>query len=126
MSEERAPYSNGNATPQTVEAFKGRPCTLNWSDPNYTPPTSAEVAALQRILGLKAKQVGALVGATYTRKGCNSVRRWKLPEEHHDKRYLSYARWRVMLFAAGIVTKKQLLDELNNLPMEAIYRGDGS
>ena len=104
MSSNKPIYSAGDTTPVTIEAFKNSPCSLHWTDDNYRPPSADEIKSLQKLAGWSSRDMGFLTGNTFTEKGCNAARRWKLPEGHADHKNVSWAMWRLLLQAAGVVT----------------------
>jgi hypothetical protein len=104
MSEERAIYRVGNVKPQTLDAFKNRPCALPFDHPDYRPPEPYEVAALTELVGWSQVRVANLVGVkSDPKKGSTTVRKWKT-ERGDERRQIPYAAWRLMLLYAGIVT----------------------
>lgn len=122
MTEKRASYSSSNAPIQTIEALKNRPCSLHWTDPNYVPPTPEDITALQNIMGWKAREMGAITGSTFTEKGCNTVRRWKLPEGHRDHQKIHWSSWRMLLMVAGVVSVDDERELIQNHDLKVAYQ----
>jgi hypothetical protein len=108
MSERKVRYIS--AIPVTVEAFRNRPCSLPITNPNYVPPTPEEVRALRAILGFSQSRVGALIGRTYNKKGCASVRHWEANIESKDYQPMSYSAWKLMLLAAEVIFLDEIIE----------------
>ncbi|MUJ27947.1 hypothetical protein GNP73_08155 [Aliivibrio fischeri] len=108
MSEITARYMS--ALPVTVEAFRNRPCSLPITDPNYVPPTPEEVRALRQLLGFTQSRVGALVGRSYNKKGCKSVRRWENNIESKEYQPINYSAWQLMLLAAEVIFIDEIVE----------------
>lgn len=96
----------------TVSDFDGLPCTFNWTHSDFEPPTPIEIDAVQKLLNYNTRQVGKLTGVTYGPKGCEALRTWKLSATDAQQKNILYSNWRLMLIAAGIVTRKDLLKEV--------------
>ena len=101
MSTQIPTYSNNNAIPQTLEAFKNRSCSLPFNQ-GYTPATPDEICSLIEIMGWSQNQVAMLTGVNFNpSKGSPTVRRWKTKAGEH--RQIPYSAWRLMLITAGVV-----------------------
>ncbi len=108
MSENRPIYSSSPGVPRTLEAFRNHPSAKPFAE-GYEPPDGGTVAALIDVMGWSQNQVAMLVGANYNpKKGSPTVRRWKTDSDEH--RQISYAAWRLLLVAAGVVDIRQDLD----------------
>lgn len=104
MSEERAIYNVGMVKPTSLDAFKGRACTLPFSHPDYRPPEPYEVAALTELLGWSQVRTANLVGVKGDpKKGSTTIRKWKT-ESGDERRRIPYSAWRLMLLYAGVVS----------------------
>ncbi len=114
MQDEYINYASNDVLPQTLEAFRNRPCALPFSNRNYKPPSAAEVSQLIKLAGWSQRVCAELVGVTSNEKGSSTVRRWKTssPKDHRD---IKYSAWRLLLLSANIVTVDDALKELNIL-----------
>jgi DNA-binding transcriptional regulator YiaG len=82
--------------------------TLKKYDQEFCQPTSDEVRALIRKLGMTGSQVAAFVGVTNSR----TVRKWQeakvsdpAGQLNRNKNDIPYAAWRLLLLRAGYVTE---------------------
>ncbi|KAA9133446.1 hypothetical protein F3N42_03595 [Marinihelvus fidelis] len=105
MSEERAIYRVDRAAPDSLEAFKSRPCALPFHDPGYTAPKPSEIDALIQLAGWSQVETAKIAGVNFKAgKGSTTVRKWRTPVDSSEHRGIPYAAWRIMLAAAGVVT----------------------
>lgn len=100
-----AEYSYENMVPQSLLAFKSRPCALHPYDERYVAPTHEEVAALYQLAGWTAKDVAAIAGIPYNEKArvCTTVSRWKTSPEKGGRK-ISWSQWRDLLLFAGVIS----------------------
>jgi len=112
MSEKHPIYQTGTP-PITREAFRSRPCTLPYCDPNYTPPTPDELSGLIQFAGWSQSDVAKLVGVNYSQqKGSTTVRKWRTDISSKEHRDIPYSAWRHLLACAGIVTIEEDLEAI--------------
>lgn len=103
MTESKGRYAA--ATPQTVTAFRNRPCSRSYASGEYEPPTPEEVTALVQLAGWSQRQVAEITGARFDpRKGSTTVRKWRTPKGKPEHREIPYSAWRLLLLHAGVVT----------------------
>lgn len=106
-------YSPGGVLPQTLDAFRNRPCSLPYTNEYYTPPTTDEVGQLIKLAGWSQNDTARLVGVSFNpEKGSLTVRRWKMPIASDNHRDIPYAAWRLLLLHAGVVKVDDALKEL--------------
>lgn len=105
MSEIKAIYEiEGENLPATLDAFRGRRCTLPYRDQNYQRPTPEEVGRLISLAGWSQTDVAKIVGVSYNMsKGSSTIRKWKAAVDKDDSRPIPYAAWRLMLIEVGVV-----------------------
>lgn len=105
MSNEIPLYDTGGAVPQTIAAFRNRPCSRPFADAGYRPPTPEEVRALIKLGAWSQTDAARLVGANVTPgKGSTTIRKWQTKKDAREARAIPYAAWRLLLLAAGVVT----------------------
>ena len=105
MSQSQPPYDTGGAVPASLDAFKGRPCVLPFSDPNYIPPTPGEIDQLIKLCEWSQNDTAKLVGITYNpKKGSSTIRKWRAKTTSDDYRAIPYSAWRLLLLYAGVVS----------------------
>lgn len=84
--------------------LSARPCTKLYSDPQYLPPTPAEVDGLIKLMEWSQSDVAKLTGVSYDpKKGSTTVRKWRTPIGNAEHREIPYAAWRLLLLHAGVV-----------------------
>ena len=114
-------YSSSQAL--TVEAFKNRPSSLPSTDENYVHPTSEDVKSIRNILGLSQVGLAKLLGVTYNeKKGSNTVRKWETSEESKEHRKISYAAWRLLLLASGVITEQDIRSEADMYKIDSTVK----
>lgn len=114
MSEERGTYGPAG-TPQTIEAFQNRPCSLPAWHPDYKPPEPEEVDALIKAAGWSQRIAAMIVGVAWSKKGSEAIRRWRTKKGDPEHRQIPYSAWRLMLEYAGVVTVEDGLRELDTI-----------
>jgi len=90
-------------TPETLEAFRNRPCSLPHYNADFRAPTPEEVQSLRRCLGLSQTKLARLVGVQWNAKGSNTVRKWETKQDSDSHRPISYSTWRLMLAFGGVI-----------------------
>lgn len=117
MSEDRAEYkpASGYTTPQTLQAFRNRPCSLPFWDPAYKPPEPEEVDALIKAAGWSQRIAAMIVGVDFSEKGSTTIRKWRTPRAKSEHRQIPYSAWRLFLEYAGVVTVEDGLRTLDRL-----------
>lgn len=103
MTDTHAGYGS-NALPQTLQAFKNRPCAMPFTNDSYVPPEPEEVAQLIHLAGWSQNTAAKIVGVKWsTDKGSSTIRKWKSDKAKKDHREIPYSAWRLMLLYAGVV-----------------------
>jgi len=69
-----------------------------YTDPQYQPPTPADIRALIRQLGLKSSEVARVVGVS-----SETVRKWQTSSDLSGHKPMPYGAWRLLLIEAGLV-----------------------
>ena len=101
MSENKTNYK-GQGTPITIDAFNNRNCGLGIEHNDYTAPTSKEVIALRKLLGLTQNELASFTGNAFDREnGSSTIRKWESNGE--EKSRISPAAWQLMLIKAKLV-----------------------
>ncbi len=104
MSESHAVYRVQGGLPETLLAFRSRPCSFPYAGGEYVPPSPEEVARLVELAGWSQSQVARLAGVSFNRRGSTTVRKWKTPTGSAEHRVIPYATWRHLLCCAGVVS----------------------
>lgn len=99
MSEARDPYLVSGLS----EGPNPRSLLL-FTDPNYVPPTSADVRSIIKGTGATGKLIAGLTGVDP-----RTVRKWQAPPDASNHAPCPYSAWRMILIAAGKVSPPALL-----------------
>ena len=75
-----------------------------YTDPQYQPPTPADVRAVLRQLGYKSSEVARVVGVS-----SETVRKWQTSTESSGHKAMPYGAWRLLLIEADLVEPSGLL-----------------
>lgn len=103
--ETRAFYDTGDAVPQSLDAFKNRPCALPFTSDGYVPPSPLEVDQLIKLAGWSQVDAASLVGVSFNpKKGSSTIRKWRAKSDSDDARAIPYSAWRLLLLYAGVVS----------------------
>tara|TARA_A200000159_G_scaffold137138_1_gene137135 strand:+ start:1800 stop:2138 length:339 start_codon:yes stop_codon:yes gene_type:complete len=108
-------YHYTTTTPETLEAFRNRPCSLPFFDQNYRPPTPEEIHNLRKLMGLSQANLARVLGVSFNEKGSNTVRKWETAEGKENHRPIVYATWRLMLAVAGIIEPTKDMEKLKEI-----------
>lgn len=93
MSEEHPKYQAGDAGGITPGAL------LPFTDPEYSPPTPADVRALKARSGKTGRELCAIVGMEDHR----TWRRWSQDADAAGHRKIPYSAWRLLLLELDLV-----------------------
>lgn len=110
---EQIPTYN-NSEPNTLEAFRNRPCVRVKDDPEFIPPTPQEIKILRNLMGLSQRGMARFLGVKSTKdKGSPTIRKWETKEGSSEHRPMNYSAWRLMLIGAGVINSDMVMLEIN-------------
>lgn len=75
-----------------------------YTDPEYTPPTPADVRTLKAISGLTGRELSELAGMDDHR----TWRRWSQDEDQAGHRRIPYSAWRLLVLELGLVSHQEV------------------